>query len=224
MTNLALNNNFPTFIPQRGAHFHPRSVNPRPPVSREPNIVSQLQDLLSAVKAMSGDWGGMLSPSQPPANAIGTAGPATPQNPWSEFQQYVQGAVKENTTPGFENSVRQGAAAEFVHTKMSGEQLYETLQGISDPEAQAAFFGQAMGTGAGMNNLAEVVLQKKFNGDQDSYNRWINLHNSGGWAGKPGESEQYGPGSLGTWNLVTGEYSGGIDGQKKLTLPGWGGM
>ena len=220
MTNLAVNNHFPTFIPQRQAQFSSASVNARPPVGAEANLANLLQSLLSAIQSMSSNWGGMIG--QAP-QMTGQA-PAAPQNPWSEFQQSVQGAVKENTMPGFENSVRQGAAADFVHTKMSGEQLYEILQRIPDPEAQASFYGQAVGTGRGMNNLAEVVLQKKFNGDQAAYSRWTNLHNSGGWAGKPGESEQYGPGSLGNWNLVTGEWSGGIDGQKKFKIPGWGGV
>jgi len=218
MTNLAMNNNFPTFIPQRRAHFPSNSLYSSPSVAPDRDLISKLQDLLSAVKSMSTDWGGMVGQPAMPGS------PTAPQNPWSQFQQSVQGAVKENTMPGFENSVRQGAAADFVHTKMSGEQLYEILQGISDPEAQAAFYNQAAGSGAGMNNLPEVVLQKKFNGDQAARSRWINLHNSGGWAGEPFASQQYGPGSLGTWNLVTGEWSGGIDGQKKFKIPGWGGV
>lgn len=219
MTNLALNNHFPNFIPQARADFFFSPVSSRQPVGLEPNLADMLQALLSAVQRMSNDWVGMMGQPQQAA-----AGPMGPQNPWSEFQQSVRGAVKENTLPGFENSVRQSAAADFVHTKMSGEQLYEIFQRIPDPEAQASFFSQAAGSGAGMNNLVEVVLQKKFNGDHAAYSRWINLHNSGGWAGKPGESEQYGPGSLGSWNLVSGEWSGGIDGQKKFKIPGWGGM
>lgn len=227
MTNVATMN-FPTFIPQRRESFQASSltsgaVSSRP-VAMDPSFTNMLQALLSAVKLLSTDWGGLMGQPQQAVSAMGSTGASAPQNPWGEFQQSIRNAVPANVIPGFENSARQGAATDFVHTKMSGEQLYEILERIPDPEAQAAFYGQAAGSGSGMNNLQEVVLQKKFNGDEGARSRWINLHNSGGWAGKPFESEQYGPGSLGTWNFVTGEWSGGVDGQKKFKIPGWGGM
>ena len=111
-----------------------------------------------------------------------------------------------------------------VKTKMSGEKLYEIMSTISDPIAQAAFYTQAAGSGRGMNNLAEVVRDKKFGGDQVKMNQWINLHGSGGWAGEPFKSEQYGPASMGRWNFATGEWVGGIAGERTYKIANWNSM
>lgn len=111
-----------------------------------------------------------------------------------------------------------------VKTKMSGEKLYEIMSTITDPIAQAAFYNQAMGSGRGMNNLSEVVRDKKFGGDQVKMNQWINLHGSGGWAGEPFKSEQYGPASMGRWNFATGEWVGGIAGERTYKIANWNSM
>jgi hypothetical protein len=108
-----------------------------------------------------------------------------------------------------------------VKTKMSGEKLYQIMSSITDPIAQAAFYNQAKGSGRGMNDLAAVVRDKRFGGDQVRMNQWINLHGSGGWAGEPNNSEQYGPAMLGCWDFATGEWRGGISGERTYKIPNW---